>query len=50
MIAHCNKCREKKPVADIVRTTLKNGRPAIRGKCTACGTGIFKIVARGTQV
>jgi hypothetical protein len=42
--AYCVKCKAKKPMADAVESVLKNGRKAIRGKCPACGTGMFKIL------
>jgi uncharacterized Zn finger protein (UPF0148 family) len=43
MNAYCVKCKAKKPMADGVESVLKNGRKAIKGKCSACGTGMFKI-------
>lgn len=45
-IAYCVKCREKKPMADIFHVSMKNGRPALRGKCPTCGTGMYKILAQ----
>lgn len=27
------------------KTKLKNGRPAMKGKCPKCGTGMFRIGA-----
>jgi len=29
---------------DAEETTMKNGRNALKGKCTECGTGMFKIL------
>ena len=34
MEAYCLKCRSKKEVKDAEAVTLKNGRPATRGKCS----------------
>lgn len=31
---------------DEQQVTLKNGRKAIKGKCPACGTGMFKILGK----
>ena len=41
---NCVKCNAKKPIADGVEETMKNGRKAIKGKCPTCGTGMFKIL------
>jgi len=30
---------------DAKRVTLKNGKPAMRGKCPVCGTTLFRIGA-----
>ncbi len=46
MVFYCVKCRAKKDVGEDFETlTLKNGRPAAKGKCPDCGTKMFKIVA-----
>jgi nitrate/TMAO reductase-like tetraheme cytochrome c subunit len=46
MIFYCVKCRAKKDVGEnYEKTTLKNGRPAVKATCPDCGTGMFKIVA-----
>jgi uncharacterized Zn finger protein (UPF0148 family) len=42
--AYCFKCKAKKEVANAVEETMKNGRKAIKGKCPACGTVIFKFL------
>ena len=41
--AYCLKCRAKREIKDPETITMKNGRPATRGVCSACGTKIFKI-------
>ncbi len=41
---YCVKCKAKKEIADAVEETMKNGRKAIKGKCPACGTVMFKIL------
>lgn len=40
---YCVKCKAKKEVAFPQQVTMKNGRPAIKGKCPDCGTGIMVI-------
>ncbi|MDZ7337681.1 MAG: DUF5679 domain-containing protein [candidate division KSB1 bacterium] len=42
--AFCVKCRKMVDIADAKRVTMKNGRPALKGKCPACGTGVYKIL------
>tara|TARA_B100000029_G_scaffold509558_1_gene599040 strand:+ start:720 stop:863 length:144 start_codon:yes stop_codon:yes gene_type:complete len=41
--AYCVKCREKVEIKDAKETTLKNGRPAVKGVCPTCGTNVFRI-------
>ncbi len=43
MEAYCMKCKQKREVKDAAETTMKNGKPAITGTCSVCGTKIFKI-------
>ena len=42
--AYCVKCKAKVDVADAEKVTMKNGRPALKGKCAKCGTGVYKIL------
>lgn len=42
-IGYCVKCRNKREIQGAEPTTLKNGRPAVRGTCPACSTRIFRI-------
>ena len=41
---YCVKCKSKKIMKDEQETTLKNGRRAMKGKCSDCGTNMFKIL------
>lgn len=41
--AYCVKCRTKRDMQNVEVTTLKNGRPAKKGKCGTCGTNMFRI-------
>jgi hypothetical protein len=43
--AYCVKCKEKRDMKDTEKVTMKNGRPAMKGKCTVCGTGMYKILS-----
>ena len=37
------KCREAREIQDAEQVTMKNGRPATRGTCGECGTGMYRI-------
>jgi hypothetical protein len=41
--AYCVKCKAKREMKDPKKTTLKNGKPAMKGTCPKCGTGMFRI-------
>ena len=43
--AYCTKCREKVVIQGGEEVMLKNNRPAIKGKCGTCGTGVFRLIA-----
>ena len=43
MEAYCLKCREKREMTNPEQVTLKNGRPATKGDCPACGTKVYRI-------
>ena len=43
---YCVKCRAKREMADAQEVTMKNGRPAMKGKCSVCGTGMYKILPK----
>jgi len=45
LTAYCVKCRANRPMKDAQAVFMANGRPATRGVCAACGTGLFKIGA-----
>jgi len=42
-IAYCVKCKAKKEMNEAKKVTMKNGRNAVKGKCSVCGTGMYKI-------
>lgn len=41
---YCVKCKAKREMVDAKETTMKNGRKAMKGKCSKCGTGMYKIL------
>ncbi len=43
--AYCVKCKEPRQMAKGQAVYMANGRPAARGECAVCGTGLFKIGA-----
>ena len=40
---YCVKCKKKQKMEGAKAVKLKNGRPAVTGKCPKCGTKMFKI-------
>ncbi len=44
MEGYCVKCKAKRVMQDAERVTMKNGRPAMKGKCPTCGTGMYRIL------
>ena len=45
-IGYCVKCKAKKEMKDEQAVVMKNGRNAVKGKCSICGTGMYKIVKK----
>lgn len=43
MEAYCMKCKTKREMVEPEGVTMANGRPATKGKCSVCGTGMYKI-------
>jgi len=48
LTGYCVKCKAKKEMKDAQKVTMKNGRPAMKGKCPNCGTGMYRILKPGT--
>ena len=44
--AYCVKCRKKTVIKDSQQVQMKNGRPAMKGVCSECGTGVYKIQSK----
>jgi len=43
---YCVKCKAKREMVDAEEVTMKNGRRAMKGKCSKCGTGMYKILGK----
>ena len=48
-IAYCTKCREKQEMKEPKQIAMRNGKPALKGTCTVCGTGMFRILPSKKQ-
>jgi hypothetical protein len=46
IIGYCVKCKEKREMKDVQKVEIKPGRPAAKGTCTVCGTGMYKILPK----
>lgn len=44
-MAYCVKCKEKREMENPEEVTMKNGRPARKGTCPVCGTGMYEILS-----
>ncbi len=40
---YCMKCKTTREIKDAKAVKMKNGRDAIKGTCSKCGTKMFKI-------
>lgn len=41
---YCVKCKAKREMNDASEVTMKNGRKAMKGKCSQCSTGMYRIL------
>jgi hypothetical protein len=48
MEAYCVKCKAKRPMTNPKEVVLKNGRPAIKGTCSVCGTNVTRFVKKSS--
>jgi len=44
MKAYCMKEKKTQEMKDGKEVTMKNGRKAMKGVCSKCGTGMFRIM------
>jgi 2-keto-3-deoxy-L-rhamnonate aldolase RhmA len=47
--AYCVKCKSKRDMKNEKQVTMKNGRKAVSGICTVCGTKMFRIGGGGVS-
>ncbi|MBI2011989.1 hypothetical protein HYS91_04430 [Candidatus Daviesbacteria bacterium] len=40
---YCVKCRQKRDANNTEEVTMKNGKKAMKGVCSVCGTGMYRI-------
>lgn len=45
LMAYCVKEKTQKPMKDAKEVTLKNGKRALQGVCSSCGTKMMKFVS-----
>lgn len=43
---YCVKCKAKRDMKDAQEVTMKNGRKAVKGVCSVCGTGMYSILPK----
>ncbi len=48
--AYCVKCKSKRDMKNEKQVTMKNGRQALSGACSVCGTKMFKIGGSSTGI
>jgi hypothetical protein len=44
-VAYCVKCKEKREMKDPHKIEMKNGKPAMQGTCSVCGTKLTRILS-----
>ncbi|GCE32077.1 hypothetical protein KDA_75610 [Dictyobacter alpinus] len=44
---YCVKCKQKQDLKDTERVTMKNGKPALKGVCSVCGTKVNVLLGAG---
>lgn len=41
---YCVKCKAKRTMTSAKKVRMKNKRYAMKGKCSKCGTGMYRIL------
>jgi RNase P subunit RPR2 len=44
MTAYCMKCKQEREIKNSEKVKMSNGRNAVKGICSTCGTKMFKFV------
>ena len=42
----CMHCKKEVEMKDAKEVKMKNGRKAVKGKCSKCGTGMYRILGK----
>lgn len=45
-IGYCVRCKAKRKIDNAKIVTMKNKRKAVKGNCSNCGTGMYKILGK----
>ena len=43
---YCVRCKQKVTLLDAQQVKFKNGRPALKGTCSDCGTTVYRILPK----
>lgn len=43
---YCVRCKQKVTLLDAQQVKFKNGRPALKGACSDCGTTVYRILPK----
>ncbi|MGB3921925.1 MAG: DUF5679 domain-containing protein [Minisyncoccia bacterium] len=46
VVGYCVKCKTKREMKDTKQVEIKPGRPAVKGTCSVCGTGMYRILPK----
>ncbi len=46
IVGYCMKCKAKQEMAETTKVEMKPGRFAMKGKCSKCSTGMYKILGK----
>jgi len=46
VIGYCVKDKKKQEMKNVQIVEIKPGRPAAKGVCSVCGTGMYKILSK----
>ena len=46
VIGRCMRCKTNREMKDVKVVEIKPGRPAAKGACTVCNTGMYKILSK----
>ena len=46
VIGYCVKCKQKREMKNPVEVSMGKGRRAMKGTCSVCGTGMYRILGK----